>query len=273
MGSQFNMRALHLLAFAALVLACQAKRGGKFGGKELKPLHRVCRLNEFCDAGQFGPWIFEKGDTDCADFEGKSKKDDILEDVFDGREDEDKNCTAGTMNICALCFDSSFEVAKAGEYQAVVGCEADWRPRKPCEEDEDDEEDDEDTTRIGTSPKRLSPRFNKRRGPGSGNKGRKNLEEKCADVWDELFGDDDEEEEEEVEDEDEDEDTEVGQRPERISTRFNRRRGGNRDNSTRDGNRRGNKGRGRGRGGRRGRKCHPPMEVINICESSCRAQK
>ena len=101
------MRALHLLAFVALFLACQAQRGRgggrrggkKFGGKELKPLHRVCQLNEFCDAGQFGPWIFEKGDTACADFEGANKKDEIWEDVFDGNEGP-KNCTRVSLIIC-----------------------------------------------------------------------------------------------------------------------------------------------------------------------------
>merc|ERR1712137_351323 len=78
--------------------------------------------------------------------------------------------TQGTLNICALCFDENFEVAQASEFQAEIECEVDWRPKKPCreesDEDDDEEVDDGGRTRLGTSPKRLSTRFNKRRGPG-----------------------------------------------------------------------------------------------------------
>ena len=113
------MRALHLLTLVALVLACQARRGGgkkhhKFGGKDLKPLHRVCQLNQFCDEGQFGPWIFEKGENTCADFQGANKKDDIWQDVK--KSEGPQNCTQGTLNICALCFDQeSFQITQASE--------------------------------------------------------------------------------------------------------------------------------------------------------------
>jgi len=286
------MRALHLLTLVALVLACQARRGGgkkhhKFGGKDLKPLHRVCQLNQFCDEGQFGPWIFEKGENTCADFQGANKKDDIWQDVK--KSEGPQNCTQGTLNICALCFDQdSFQITQASEFQAEIECEVDWRPRKPCREDSDEEVDDGGRTRLGTSPKRLSSRFNKRRGPGRDQDRPEREEddgeeENWSDFFNQWFDDDEDEEdsseesteEDEVEEEeDEENDSERpsrpqrnGQSPKRVSPRFNRRRGQDRDNenSTREGNRK------RGKG-RKNRQCRPPMEIINICESTCREQ-
>jgi len=282
------MRALHLLTLVALVSACQARRGGgkkhhKFGGKDLKPLHRVCQLNQFCDEGQFGPWIFEKGENTCADFQGANKKDDIWQDVK--KSEGPQNCTQGTLNICALCFDQeSFQITQASEFQAEIECEVDWRPRKPCREDSDEEVDDGGRTRLGTSPKRLSTRFNKRRGPGRDqDRPERQEDDEEEENWSEFFNQwfDDEEDEEDSseedeveEEEDEENDSERpsrpqrnGQSPKRVSPRFNRRRGQDRDNenSTREGNRK------RGKG-RKNRQCRPPMEIINICESTCREQ-
>ena len=291
------MRALHLLTLVVLLWACQARRGGgkkhhKFGGKELKPLHRVCQLNQFCDEGQFGPWIFEKGDATCADFQGANKKDDIWEEVFDKMNEGPQNCTQGTLNICALCFDDAFEVAKTSEFEAEIECEVDWRPKKPCREesDEDDEEVDGGRTRLGTSPKRLSTRFNKRRGPGRdqdrpGRKGpgrnqdrperkeedevEEGEEDQFSEYFDQFFEDDENEVEDSSEESVEEDDSgrpsrpqRNGQSPDRVSPRFNRRRGDNE-------RKRGNKGRGKGR---KNRQCRPPMEIINICESTCREQ-
>merc|ERR1711860_405279 len=184
--------------------------------------------NQFCDEGQFGPWIFEKGDATCADFQGANKKDDIWEEVFDKMNEGPQNCTQGTLNICALCFDDAFEVAQASEFQADIECEVDWRPKKPCrEESEDDDEevdDDGGRTRLGTSPKRLSTRFNKRRGPGRDQDRPERKEEdeveegeedQFSDYLDQFFEDDEEEVEDSSEESVEEDDSGRPSRPQR----------------------------------------------------------
>merc|ERR1712137_317009 len=188
--------------------------------------------------------------------------------------------TQGTLNICALCFDENFEVAQASEFQAEIECEVDWRPKKPCreesDEDDDEEVDDGGRTRLGTSPKRLSTRFNKRRGPGRNQDRPERKEEEgegeedqFSEYFDQFFEEDEDEVEDSSEESVEEDDSgrpsrpqRNGQSPDRVSPRFNRRRGDNE-------RKRGNKGRGKGR---KNRQCRPPMEIINICESTCREQ-
>merc|ERR1711963_946181 len=105
MGSSIlKANTMRALLFLALVLvACEARRHGHKGGKQLMGLIKVCELQTFCGANQFGPFVVPKGDTECRDLERMSKR----------------------------------------EAMEALDSEDDWRPRKPfCDEEEDSDREE-----------------------------------------------------------------------------------------------------------------------------------
>merc|ERR1711963_771104 len=143
MGSSIlKANTMRALLFLALVLvACEARRHGHKGGKQLMGLIKVCELQTFCGANQFGPFVVPKGDTECRDLERMSKREAM--EALDS--DEDYECANGTLDVCVVCVneDEDKTIVKSEERNPEIECEDDWRPRKPfCDEEEDSDREE-----------------------------------------------------------------------------------------------------------------------------------